>query len=303
MISFKKEDELDIKELKELIVQFWKEKFLILAITILCLFLAYLYTFTLRKEFRIVSTINYPNARLFDNLNLINIYALNSIIVQNINETSAKELEVFKKSFDSNLLSFDNFDIFLEQNNDKKYDDFKIFLKKKKIKAKEYFENNRFAFLEEKKYSVEKKNLDKFFFIFPPQLEGEIFLNDYIEFIKNKTATEFIDNKKKIILSSIIFYERQLEYAKNINLKDQMFVDDKSLYLKGEKLLSIEISYFKKYLNSLNIDMLKYDAVKYNTLKPQLIMKKTSTYLFAGAIFGFFLSLMIIYFKSILKER
>jgi len=136
MISFKKEDELDIKELKELIVQFWKEKFLILAITILCLFLAYLYTFTLRKEFRIVSTINYPNARLFDNLNLINIYALNSIIVQNINETSAKELEVFKKSFDSNLLSFDNFDIFLEQNNDKKYDDFKIFLKKKKSKQK-----------------------------------------------------------------------------------------------------------------------------------------------------------------------
>jgi LPS O-antigen subunit length determinant protein (WzzB/FepE family) len=294
---FKKEDELDIKELKELIVKFWKEKFLILAITILCLLLAYLYTFTFRKEFRIVFTINYPNARSFDNLNQINFSILNSINVQNINEISAKELEVFKKSFDSNLLSFDNFNFFLEQNNDKKYEDFKIFLKKEKINAKEYFENNRL------KSFNEKKNLDKFFFIFPPQLEGQIFLNNYIEFIKNMTATEFIDDKKKIILSSIIFYERQLEYAKDINLKDQMFVDDKSLYLKGEKLLSKEISYLKKYLNSLNIDMLKYDAVKYNTLKPQLIMKKTSTYLFAGAIFGFFLSLMIIYFKSILKKK
>jgi hypothetical protein len=205
-----------------------------------------------------------------------------------------------------NFLSLDNLESFLEES--RNHDNFKEYLKSKNINAKEYFKNNI--------GEVKEKNItiyNKYFIIFKKNLDGDIFFNNYAEFVKKKITIEFKKNLKLMIENRINITEDALEQAKLINLEDpilkslnsqaQVVNEPEALFYKGRKILTQEIMHLKKLLQKLENDQFNYNFILDKPSKP--ILSSLNLYLFFvfGLILGFLLSLVIIFLRNGFKEK
>jgi hypothetical protein len=213
----------------------------------------------------------------------------------------------FISDFELNLLSLDNLEIFVEESRD--LDTLKKFLKSRNISAKQYFAN--------KFEKVKEKNIiipNTYFLVFEKKiLNGDIFLNNYVEFIKKKNIIEFKKNLKLIIENRINNSVNALETAKLINLENPILKslgnqslvvnEPEALFYKGTKVLEQSIIIDQKLLQKLENDEFNYNPIvdKGTALEINTI----SSYLFfvIGSFIGFFLSCIIIFFKSALKNK
>ena len=286
------DDEINLGNVTKLL---WTEKILISSISIICGLLGYLYASFKPQVLKIEITIQKPPAELFE---LYNPTFNNNNNNNNINER-------FMSYFKVNFLSLDNLESFLEESRD--FDNFKRYLESKNIFVKNYFVD--------KIGEVKEKNLiipNKYFLVFTKELDGVIFLNNYLKFIKKKTVFEVNKILEISIINKITNTERALEYAKFINLENpilrsmneisQVVNDPEALFYKGSKILSQEIIYLKKLLTKLENEQFNYEIKKD---KPFIYSdkKKTLDYFVAGLILGLCLSLGIIFFKSSLKNN
>jgi LPS O-antigen subunit length determinant protein (WzzB/FepE family) len=286
------DDEINLGNVTKLL---WTEKILISSISIICGLLGYLYASFKPQVLKIEITIQKPPAELFE---LYNPTFNNNNNNNNINER-------FMSYFKVNFLSLDNLESFLEESRD--FDNFKRYLESKNIFVKNYFVD--------KIGEVKEKNLiipNKYFLVFTKELDGVIFLNNYLKFIKKKTVFEVNKILELSIINKITNTERALEYAKFINLENpilrsmneisQVVNDPEALFYKGSKILSQEIIYLKKLLTKLENEQFNYEIKKD---KPFIYSdkKKTLDYFVAGLILGLCLSLGIIFFKSSLKNN
>ena len=279
------DDEID---LGNIIKSLWKEKILILSISIICGLVGYFYGLSKPQELRAEITLKNPPTQIFEPYNLFNI---NNIAGQ------------FNSDFKLNLLSLDNVENFMKES--REFDNFKGYLKSRNISGKQYFINQKFGEAKDKNTIT----LNKYFLNHAKELDGAIFLNKYVEFIKKKTIVEFKNNLKLTLLNTINNHQEALEIAKKIQLENpivkttsqqQVVNEPEALFYKGTKVISENLNYLNKRLIKLENDQFNYNVIlqKALTLKNPINLP---LYFALGLILGSFLSLIIIYLKNILK--
>ena len=155
------DDEIDFRDL---IKKLWKEKILILSISIICGLLGYFYVLLKPQEFKSEITLKNPSRQIFETYKLLN---------SNI-------LEEFNSNFNLNFLSLDNLQSCIEESIE--FDNFKEYLKSRNISAKQYFIGKSFGGVKEKNIIIP----NKYFIVHSKELDGTIFLNKCVEFIKKK---------------------------------------------------------------------------------------------------------------------
>ena len=289
------DDEIDLGDLLRTL---WREKVLILSISIICGLLGYLYASFKPEEFTTEIKLNNPPPQLFGSYT--HIFTKN-----NNNNNNNNIAEQFTSDFKLNLLSLDNLEIFVEESRD--LDTFKKYLKSRNISTKQYFVNK----LGEKK----EKNIiipNIYFLVLDKKiLDGNIFINNYIEFIKKKTTIQLKKNLKLTIENRINNTQDALEIAKLINLENPILksqgqntviYEPEASFYKGTKVLSQMIIIDKKLLQKLQNDQFNYELIS-NIGLPLKINTINSYFSFLiGLFIGFFLSCIIIFFKSTLKN-
>ena len=278
------DDEID---LGSIIKSLWKEKILILSISIICGLLGYFYGLSKSQELKTEITVKNPHIQIFEPYNLSN----NNIVGQ------------FTSDFRLNFLSLDNVQNFIEES--REFDNFKGYLKSRNISVEQHFIDNKFGEVKEKNIIIP----NKYSLNYSKELDGAIFLNKYVEFIKKKTIVEFKNNLKLTLLNTINNHQEALEIAKKVQLENpiikttnqqQVVNEPEALFYKGTKVISENLNNLNKRLIKLENDQFNYNAV----LQKALTLDNStnlSLYFVLGLILGSFLSLVIIYLKSILK--
>jgi LPS O-antigen subunit length determinant protein (WzzB/FepE family) len=282
------DDEIDLNDLIKVL---WREKIVILSISIVCGLVGYLFaSFKFKEEFKTEITIKKPPTELFE---MYYFLPFNDNKVKNIDEQ-------FIDSFILNFLSTNNLQSFLEES--KKFDNFKEYLKSRNISTNNYFMN--------KINQVKEKNLiipNKFFLVFSKELDGDTFFNDYAEFTKKKIIFEIKKNIKLIIENKIFIFENALENAKLINLENPILIspnqqtrdinNPEALFYKGSKILSQEIIHLKKLLLKLENEQFNFEMIVDKPFNSPFGKISNFKYVAAGLIFGLFLSLGIIFLR------
>ena len=290
------DDEID---LGDLIRTLWREKILILSISIICGLLGYLYASFKPEEFKVEITLQNPPFQLFEPYSGL-------LEIKNNNSNSSIDTGQFISNFQLKLLSLDNLESFVEES--RNLDNFKAYLKSKNGTVNKY--------IKAKLGEVKEKNKiipNKYFLVFPKGLDGDIFLNNYVEFTKKKNITEFKKNLKTTVEYRIILYEEALETAKLINLENpilkspenqaQVVNEPEALFYKGTKVLSQNIIHFKRLLQRIENDQFNYNPILDKAWLS--VSQRTSPPLFFGfgLILGFLLSLVIIFLRNTLKGK
>jgi LPS O-antigen subunit length determinant protein (WzzB/FepE family) len=304
------DDEIDIVDFVRTL---WREKILILYISIICGLLGYLYTSFKPEEFKIEIKIKNPPPQLFEpythlftnnNNNNNNNFFTNNKNKNNNNNNFAQQ---FISDFKLNLLSLDNLETFVEES--RGLDTFKKYLKSRNISTKQYFAN-KLGEVKEKNIIVE----NTYFLVFEEKiLDKDIFLNNYLDFIKKKNITEFKKNLKLIIENRINDTQNALETAKLINLENPILKspgnqnlvvnEPEALFYKGTKVLSQSIIIDKKLLQKLENDQLNYNPILDKGIALEINTISSYASFLIGLFIGFFLSCIIIFFKSALKNK
>jgi LPS O-antigen subunit length determinant protein (WzzB/FepE family) len=295
------DDEID---LGDLVRTLWREKILILSISIICGLLGSLYASFKPEEFKTEIKLKNPPYQLFETYAHV---LTNNNNKNNNNNNNNNIAGQFISDFKLNLLSLDNLETFVEKSRD--LDILKKFLKSRNISAKQYFVN-KFGEAKEKNIIIP----NTYFLVFEKKLlDGNIFLNNYAEYVKNKNISEFKKNLKLTIQNRINNNADALETAKLINLENpiltsidrqsQVVNEPEALFYKGTKVIAQSIVIDKKLLQELENDQFNYNPIldKGITLKINTI--SSYTFVAIGLFIGFFLSCIIIFFKSILKDK
>ena len=82
-----------------------------------------------------------------------------------------------------------------------------------------------------------------------------------------------------------------------------MINEPEALFYKGTKVLSQSIIIHKKLLQKLENDQFNYDLILDKGIVLKINTMSLYFYFLMGLFFGFFLSCIIIFFKSILKDK
>jgi LPS O-antigen subunit length determinant protein (WzzB/FepE family) len=304
------DDEID---LGNIIKSLWKEKILILSVSIICGLVGYFYASLKTKEFKTEITLKNPPTQIFEPYNLFNNNNNNNNSNNNSNNNNNNNNNSnnnnnniagqFISDFKLNLLSLDNVQNFIEES--REFDNFKGYLKSRNISVVQHFIDYKFSEVKEKNIIIP----NKYSLNHSKELDGVIFLNKYVEFIKKKTIDEFKNNLKSTLLNTINNHQEALEIAKKIQLENpiikttsqqQVVNEPEALFYKGTKVISENLNYLNKRLIKLENDQFNYNVIlqKALTLKNPINLP---LYFALGLILGSFLSLIIIYLKNILK--
>jgi LPS O-antigen subunit length determinant protein (WzzB/FepE family) len=302
--------------LGDLIKSLWKEKILILSISMICGLAGYLYASLKPQEFKTEIKLKSPPPQLFEayvhilnnnnnNNNTTNNNNNNNNTTTTNNNNNNNFVQQFISDFNLYFLSLDNLQSFIEESGE--FGNFKEYLKLRNISAKNYFVN--------KIGEVKEKNLiisNKYFLVFTKELNGDIFFKNYVEFIKKKTVFEIKNNLKLSIENKITIHEHALEKAKLINLDNpiQRSINEylvvnkpEDLFYKGTKILSSEIIYLKRLLIKLEKEQFDFEIILDKPLNSTVNAISNLAYFVKGLILGLLLSFGIIFFKNALKNN
>jgi LPS O-antigen subunit length determinant protein (WzzB/FepE family) len=281
---------------KDLLLFFLNERVLISFFSILFMLIFFLYSINSDKDFQTRIIIKEPSRQLFEPYNStffgpedMAYRSSNSNNLENSMQIRKSYLQSqFVISFNQKIQSMYNFRDFINQNNE-----FKKFYTSKNINLEEYFDkSNSFNKSNFRKIGNQDKNngLFYYYFFFPEKFPGDIFLKDYIEFTKNKTIVEFAEEIKKTI-ASIVESDENLQKIRNDKYSSS---DD----YKNFNQLSEKIKYNLSIVESINYNKFNYDFFL-EISKPAPVVKNYKfLYSLLGLSLGFFLSLIVIFFKN-----
>jgi LPS O-antigen subunit length determinant protein (WzzB/FepE family) len=343
------EDEID---LTEIIKKLWKDKILIIGLSLLFGVLAYGIGTLIPKKFEASVKLN--------NISIIEFQKFNNFfnVIGKTNE-EFQSLQSFKGDFYNNfkneVFSISNFTNFLQTQDDAK--SFISLLQNKNSTVSQYLLNDHFK---EKQINLRIKNqtevIPELVFIYPKELKGYDLINRYIQYqakiqvvqlfnevenklneqLKNNNTqkTLFLENRKRSIENALFDHEQALKIASSINLEEtiptsmlkgntgSILNEPGALYYKGAKVLRGEIDNLKQDLNNLtktegynqilneeanikiNISLLQELDFNWNPILQQAvepekhISPKKSIFVLVGLFLGFFISLLVIFFRS-----
>ena len=269
-IPYSADDEIDLDEIINLL---WREKILILSISIICGLFGYLYAyFIFTKEFKTEVILRNPPPHLFQPYEIV------------LNKDKATE--IFITNFKLNFISLDNLESFVEEN--RGINNFREYLKSKNITPKKYFVNR---LQQDMSYKNSINSLSKYFLLFSEELDGDIFLNNFVEFIHKKNIFEFKEILKFEIISKIynakdnLYILKKLIYSKNpLRLPNDLKNDSQdfeSFLYKSDFLLAGQINQLsqriiilEKKLIDLENDQFNYNIFLDKASLPELVNKK-----------------------------
>jgi len=275
-------------DLADLVITLWREKILILSISIICGLLGYFYALSKPQEFKTEITLKNPPIQIFEPYNLFN------------NNDTAQQ---FISNFKLNFLSLDNLQSFTEES--REFDNFKEYLKLRNISSKHYFVNQ---IGEAKDNNIIIPN--KYFINHSKELDGAIFLNKYVKFVKKKTTVEVKNTLKLTILNSISLHLQALEIAKKIQLENpiiktpsqqQIVTEPEALFYKGTKVITENLKYLNTKMIKLENEQFDYNIILEKSITHAINPVSSSLYFALGLMLGSFLSFVIIFFKNKLK--
>jgi LPS O-antigen subunit length determinant protein (WzzB/FepE family) len=166
-------------------------------------------------------------------------------------------------NFKVNLLSKDNFSRFLDQ-----------FASSNNPSGK-----NKKSYFQFHDLNENKKKIDNVYLLkYPKELNGPELLNKYILYTRDITTSDFVDNLKFHI-------EYKLSY---INDQKKLKFDEDVTEVQKLKLL----------LKNLNIDNLRFNPIL-DSAFVETDSGKALKYFFLGSFFGFFLSIIFIFFRHV----
>ena len=317
MINQKKtyqiEDEIN---LSDLIKYFWRHKVLVLFFSILFMLLGLLYGFyqSKKKDLQTSIILQIPSAVVLnkykDFLGDDSFINNNNKSYNNTNTNTNTSTDTFALFFLNNLKtklsSKDNLESFLEQS--KQFDNFKVFLKERNITTRQYFTKERFGI----KTNAKQQLSDEFFLHFNKELDGVTFLNNYVEFTKNKIINDIRNTLKIKLLIVIERHDNAFEIANQIKLEvpilksmssgSSVVYEPSSLFYLGTEVLSQQSKYFRKLLLDLETDKLDFEVIL-DKASPAMAIENNLFGVWTGLVFGFFFSLVIIFFKFLLKKN
>lgn len=290
-------DEID---LGALLAQLWKEKILILFISLAFIVSGYIYGSIQPKIYKTEIITRDAFLSLFLGQDTFLISNGEPLIEQK------QKIEDFNNEFKINLLSLDTLLLFVEQNNE--IDDFKYYLKVNNIDIRNYFVGKI-----KKEPETRNANINRYSLTFQKPLPGENFLNNYIMFVKKKTETNFKEKISQDIVNKINIYKKNLEIAEKIGLEAPMSRNmssnghmsnryDEDLFYQGTKILSQQIAYQNKILKENNDKIINYNPILDKASKATLVLKSPAIYGVIAFILGLFLSLIIIFIRNIVKQ-
>lgn len=227
---------------------------------------------------------------------------------------NSKFKELF--SFYNNLINIDKLQfelssspdiiVFFQLNNDK-FNDFKSYFEESNISEKNYFSRN----------FKTKKHI--YYFQYPEQLNGELFLKEYVLFLFKQSQINLINDFKKEILYTILNHEKNIEFLNKINFKETEAYKDKKIpqsdqnfiIQKNYSLLFNKFSFNRDFANAqisiLNELLAHADTFDFGEpiIKLQSSKSMSSSpknFALIGLMFGFFLALIIVFFKNLIKK-
>jgi LPS O-antigen subunit length determinant protein (WzzB/FepE family) len=298
----------DLIDLSYFFNKLWKRKITILIISVLFSFASYFYNGAqlIDKQYQVEVIVKDPPRRMFFFLETLK--EINNTEILNGSNFSQDYISAFQ----SDLLSLDSLQRFVDQN--QKIDNFKNFLKLKNINASEYFRN---------KFGQYKKDQtiipNKYFMIYNDKLDKpEEFLSDYVKFVQKNNLKELKDQITYQIDAGVYNYEKALEIAKLIelteplvkskNFNQQVLYEPMSLYYNGTKVLSEQIKHLKILKQKIVQEEFAYNPfLDKPSISPFLTQISIQTptnprnFAYFGFFLGFFVSVIIIFFRSIFK--
>jgi LPS O-antigen subunit length determinant protein (WzzB/FepE family) len=275
-----------------------KEKILIFSISIICGFLIFFYALYKEKEIYIDITIKDPPQELFEPY----VFKFD---ISSINSDSQRLREKFISEFNDQILSIDNLVSYVEQN--KEINNFKQILKNKNMSLFEYFKKKRLENFKEKNKIIP----NKFILVLPEGVNGNFFLGNYVEFTKSKSILEFKKKLKLALENNIIFYESARILSEKNQSKGKPVHEsnyEKLLYTHLFRM-DTDVLLSQILITEELIKKLDSDKFNYNHILEKPYTSSLSSWFFsylsflAGLIFGFFLSLVIIFVKNTFKEK
>lgn len=286
-------------DLRNYLRKILKEKILIFSVSIICGFLIFFYALNEEKKIFVSITIKDPPLELFEPYTF-------KFDIKTVDSESKNFRQRFISEFNDQLLSIDNLVSHAEQN--KEINSLKEILKNKNMSLVEYFKKERLVASKEKNKIIP----NKFTLVLPEGVNGNFFLDNYVEFIKSISILDFKKKLKLSLENYKTFYESAKILSENYHLKNKLIKKDsyyeKNLFdylftLDGE-VLSSQISIIEELIKKLNSDEFNYNNILEKSYTHSLFSR---AFLFlnflAGLIFGFFLSLVIIFVKNTFKEK
>ena len=289
-------DEVD---LKIIFLNLWKEKYLFLSLTLIFVFFSYLYSLTLNKNVEFTSRIQIkdPPLEFFSNYEAFFL------------ETRIPfKKESFTRTIDSNLLSLDNIENFVNQNND--LNDFKNHLKESDQTIRLFFEPRfqQSKIMRDSEIILEK---GKFLLTTPSLFDANKFLDNYIIYVKDLTLSQFRNQKIIQVHNILKIYEQNLEISNAISLdnpiiqnyegvtQSNILTEPGDSFYQGSIILSKRIEHLNEMLEILK------KKTDYNPIAERAIVidsnsKNTTFPIIFGLIIGMLFSFSVILFKSIL---
>jgi hypothetical protein len=274
----------------EIINKIWKEKLLIFLISIVFSLLAYFLSLNLTKKYLTQITLKNPPFYLFDDY---------SFHISNINNDYLNNL--FSLEINNNLLDITNLEKFIDQSTE--FDSFKIFLKSRNISVKEYFKKNK----------IEIKHLNNISLVFinhTNDLDGKLFLESYIKYIKDISITQLKITLRTLIsnrIKNVGEFSTFLEDEEDTNFANSEFKKSNELSIlnkmyKIEKKISISLIYSQltRLNGKLDNDNFDYKIISSANSNQEIIDKdkESIAYSLMGLIFGLFLSLAFIFLRK-----
>jgi hypothetical protein len=203
-------------------------------------------------------------------------------------------------ALDSNLADF------FQQNKDK-FSDFNDYFNKSNISAQDYFSKN-----------FEKK-INDYYLKYPKHLQGESLIKEFMVYQMNRFRAKLHSHVKK----SILIHKNFIEKIKQIN--DKIYFENKKPPVKHKQLkyiqdwnifsekyiyvenLNYTISLSKELIKKLEDNDLIYPfsidvKTELTSIKNKYDINSLKNFILVGLIFGFFLSLLIIFFKNLIRK-
>lgn len=295
-------------DMRQIIFNIWKEKITILATTLLITIIGFALVYEKNpKKFTSTITVRDAPNHFFEEYR--------PFLIKDFFQSNQGQpvgiAESFNNEFELNLLSIENLLVFFEENN--KIEAFKDYLKKNNISARDYFNGGLKILIDTDKKSAGRK----YYLSYTPPLNADDFLNNYIAYTKIKTEKIIIEQILERIQVEIKVHEQTLNIAKRLDIikpylfgeKNTGYIQDSQSYYRGTEVITQQIINLNDLLKRTKEFKLNYNPILIkasSSMSFHLNKKEAKNPIFnlmAFILLGLILSIIIIFFKSVIKNE
>lgn len=308
---YKKNRDDELLDVILLLQKIINQKFLIILITTIFVFIGFFYSTTITKQYASNIYINkIPSSKIIKFYK----YSHNNTRKLNHNKIQESNLSDFKRTYDDNyritFLSKSNQLSFLRMLKDQKNIN--------KIYDMQNYENLNFllGLFNITDGNSEKKQGNNIFFKFninyDTKIDGSNLINLYAVYTKDVLLNKFISNQKDILLEKREELTKDLEIAKKINLNQHLFLLENSKnivnsnelhqsFLMGTEVLKLKLKFLDEEINNLEIKKYDYKPILSKSIDKITISLDQNLILLISFCGGLIFSLFFIFFREIMK--